>query len=80
MDSDNLGAEITLKASDLKMLINNSILELNNKKIVIAEKLVKGIENFGGEIRYKSKVKKIIFEKGNAIGVCRPKNEYESID
>ena len=42
---------------------------------VIAEKLVKGIEKFGGEIRYKSKVQKIIFEKGKAIGVSLDNNE-----
>ena len=42
---------------------------------VIAEKLVKGVENFGGEIRYQSRVKKIIFEKGNAIGVLLENNE-----
>ena len=35
---------------------------------IIAEKLVKGIENFKGEIRYRAKVKKIIFENGKAIG------------
>ena len=42
---------------------------------IIAEKLVKGIENFKGEIRYKSKVKKIIFEKGKAIGVSLDNGE-----
>ena len=42
---------------------------------IIAEKLVKGIENFGGEIRYKSKVKKIIFEGENAIGVALESDE-----
>ena len=42
---------------------------------IIAEKLVKGIENLGGEIRYKSRVKKIIFEKGNAIGVSLENDE-----
>ena len=42
---------------------------------VIAEKLVKGIENFNGEIRYKTKVKKIIFENGKAIGVSLENGE-----
>ena len=36
---------------------------------IIAEKLVKGIEDFGGEIRYNSRVSKIIFEQKKAIGV-----------
>ena len=36
---------------------------------VIAEKLVKGIKNFNGEVRYKAKVKKIILKDGKAIGV-----------
>ncbi len=42
---------------------------------IIAEKLVKGIEDFGGEIRYKSRVKKIIFKKGKAVGVALENNE-----
>ena len=42
---------------------------------IIAEKLVKGIKNFGGEIRYKSKVKKIIFEKNKAVGVVLDNEE-----
>tara|TARA_Y100001968_G_scaffold110186_1_gene99689 strand:+ start:4729 stop:6291 length:1563 start_codon:yes stop_codon:yes gene_type:complete len=36
---------------------------------VIAEKLVKGLEDHGGEIRYKSKVKKVILDGKKAIGV-----------
>ena len=36
---------------------------------VIAEKLVKGLEDYGGEIRYKSKVKKVILDGSKAIGV-----------
>tara|TARA_B100000965_G_scaffold212618_1_gene177649 strand:+ start:1595 stop:3157 length:1563 start_codon:yes stop_codon:yes gene_type:complete len=42
---------------------------------IIAEKLVQGIESFGGQIRYKSRVNKIIFDKGNAIGVSLENNE-----
>ena len=42
---------------------------------IIAEKLVKGIQTFNGEIRYKSKVKKIIFKKGHAIGVSLDSGE-----
>ncbi len=42
---------------------------------IIAEKLVKGIESLGGEIRYKSKVNKIIFEKSIAIGVSLENGE-----
>ena len=42
---------------------------------VIAEKLVKGIEDFGGTIRYNARVKKIIFNKGNAVGVLLEDNE-----
>ncbi len=42
---------------------------------VIAEKLVKGIEDFNGEIRYKAKVKKIIFKNGKAIGVSLDNGE-----
>ena len=42
---------------------------------IIAEKLVNGIETHGGEIRYKSRVKKIIFKEGNAIGVSLENNE-----
>jgi len=42
---------------------------------IIAEKLVKGIENFGGEVRYNSRVTKIIFEEGNAIGISLENNE-----
>ena len=42
---------------------------------IIAEKLVIGIENHGGEIRYNSRVKKIIFEKEIAIGVSLENNE-----
>tara|TARA_Y100001968_G_C19302950_1_gene690074 strand:+ start:1 stop:909 length:909 start_codon:yes stop_codon:yes gene_type:complete len=42
---------------------------------IIAEKLVKGIENYGGEIRYKSKVKKILFREGKAIGVSLDNDE-----
>jgi len=42
---------------------------------IIAEKLVRGIQQLGGEIRYKSKVKKIIFEKGKAIGVSLENDE-----
>ncbi len=36
---------------------------------IIAEKLVKGIERYGGKVQYKSKVKKIILEDKKAIGV-----------
>ncbi len=36
---------------------------------VIAEKLVKGLENHDGEIRYKSRVTKILLEGKKAIGV-----------
>ena len=42
---------------------------------IIAEKLVNGIETHGGEIRYKSRVKKIILKEGNAIGVSLENNE-----
>ena len=35
----------------------------------IAQKLVEGLEKFGGQIQYKAKVKKIIIEKGKAVGV-----------
>ncbi|MGC1394832.1 MAG: carotenoid isomerase [Coleofasciculaceae cyanobacterium] len=35
----------------------------------IAQKLVEGLEKAGGKIQYKAKVKKIIIEKGKAIGV-----------
>tara|TARA_Y100001968_G_scaffold332955_1_gene393258 strand:- start:2357 stop:3919 length:1563 start_codon:yes stop_codon:yes gene_type:complete len=35
----------------------------------IAEKLVKGISAHGGEVRYKSKVKKILLKENKAIGV-----------
>jgi len=42
---------------------------------IIAEKLVQGIKNFKGEIKYKSKVKKIIFEHGKAIGVSLDSGE-----
>ncbi len=35
----------------------------------IAQKLVEGLEKAGSEIRYKSKVKQILLEKGKAIGV-----------
>jgi prolycopene isomerase len=42
---------------------------------IIAEKLVKGIETFKGEIRYRAKVKKIIFENGKAIGVSLDNGE-----
>ena len=42
---------------------------------IIAEKLVKGIENFGGKVRYNSRVKKIIFENETAIGVSLENNE-----
>ncbi len=42
---------------------------------IIAEKLVKGIEKFGGEIRYKSRVKRIIFKEGKAIGVSLENEE-----
>ena len=42
---------------------------------IIAEKLVKGIKNRGGEVRYKSRVKKIILENGNAIGVSLENDE-----
>ncbi len=42
---------------------------------IIAEKLAKGIENHGGQIRYKSKVKKIIFEDKTAIGVSLENDE-----
>jgi len=42
---------------------------------MIAEKLVRGIENFKGEIRYKAKVKKIIFKNGTAIGVSLDNGE-----
>ncbi len=37
---------------------------------VIAEKLVKGIERYGGKVQYKSKVKKIILDNKKAIGVA----------
>ena len=36
---------------------------------VIAEKLVLGLEQFGGEIRYKSKVKRVLLDGKKAIGV-----------
>ena len=36
---------------------------------VIAEKLVKGLENHGGQIKYKSKVKKVLLEGNKAKGV-----------
>tara|TARA_Y100001968_G_scaffold99915_4_gene89933 strand:- start:1763 stop:3325 length:1563 start_codon:yes stop_codon:yes gene_type:complete len=36
---------------------------------VIAEKLVEGLREYGGEIRYKSKVKKVILKENKAIGV-----------
>ncbi len=42
---------------------------------IIAEKLVKGIEKFGGEVRYNSKVKQIIFQSGTAVGVSLENNE-----
>tara|TARA_Y100001968_G_scaffold84856_1_gene75980 strand:+ start:1363 stop:2925 length:1563 start_codon:yes stop_codon:yes gene_type:complete len=42
---------------------------------VIAEKLVNGIENVGGKVRYQSKVKKIIFEEKKAVGVSLENNE-----
>ncbi len=42
---------------------------------IIAEKLVKGIENLNGEIRYKAKVEKIIFEHRKAIGVLLDNGE-----
>ncbi len=35
----------------------------------IAEKLVEGLEKSGGEIQYKARVKKILMEKGKAVGV-----------
>jgi prolycopene isomerase len=35
----------------------------------IAQKLVEGLEKAGGQIQYKARVKKIITEKGKAIGV-----------
>ena len=35
----------------------------------ISQKLVEGLEQAGGEIRYKSRVKQIIIEKGKAVGV-----------
>lgn len=35
----------------------------------IAEKLVTGLKNFGGEIRYQANVREIILENGRAIGV-----------
>ncbi|NEN89637.1 MAG: carotene isomerase [Okeania sp. SIO3H1] len=35
----------------------------------ISQKLVEGLEKTGGEIRYKSRVQKIIIEKGKAVGV-----------
>ncbi|MFB8790622.1 MAG: carotene isomerase [Potamolinea sp.] len=35
----------------------------------IAQKLVEGLENVGGEIRYKARVAKITTEKGKAVGV-----------
>ncbi len=42
---------------------------------VIAEKLVRGIENCEGQVRYKSKVKKIIFEGKSAVGVLLENDE-----
>ncbi len=42
---------------------------------VIAQKLVKGFEENGGVIKYKSRVKKIILEKGQAVGVQLSSNE-----
>ena len=42
---------------------------------IIAEKLVKGIEKLEGEIRYNSRVKKIIFDKEKAIDVLLENNE-----
>ena len=36
---------------------------------------MKGIENFKGKIRYKAKVKNILFEKGRAIGVSLDNGE-----
>ncbi|MDJ0659182.1 MAG: carotene isomerase [Crocosphaera sp.] len=35
----------------------------------IAEKLVEGLEQFGGEIQYKARVTNILMEKGKAVGV-----------
>jgi prolycopene isomerase len=35
----------------------------------IAQKLVEGLEKTGGEIRYKSRVKQIIVDRGRAVGV-----------
>ncbi len=35
----------------------------------IAEKLVEGLEKFGGEIQYKARVTNILMEKGKAVGV-----------
>jgi prolycopene isomerase len=35
----------------------------------IAQKLVEGLEKTGGEIRYKSRVKEIIVDRGRAVGV-----------
>ncbi len=36
---------------------------------VIAKKLVKGLEQYGGEIRYKARVKRILIEENKAVGV-----------
>jgi prolycopene isomerase len=36
---------------------------------VIAEKLVTGLENHGGAIRYKARVTKVLIENGQAVGV-----------
>ena len=36
---------------------------------VIAEKLVKGLERHGGEIRYKARVTEVLIEHGQAVGV-----------
>ena len=36
---------------------------------VIAEKLVSGLERHGGQIRYKTRVKKVLLEDGRAVGV-----------
>ncbi len=35
----------------------------------IAQKLVEGLQNFGGQIQYKARVTKILIESGRAIGV-----------
>ncbi|MDJ0582646.1 carotenoid isomerase [Crocosphaera sp.] len=35
----------------------------------IAEKLVEGLEKFGGEVEYKARVTNILMEKGKAVGV-----------